>query len=400
MLSDLTPTSGRQRDWAGVVIALVLVPAFCFIPKAGFPGLVVATTAAVAVAAALLRWRSDRVPIAAAAAVAAGLSLLVDIGYRGQAVPVAVWALVELPALVALIGLVIRRAPVRQAAAVGALLSVAVLALPLRFTLRGGGNPWAAWILVAMPLSLVVGCAIGVGLYLRSLDQRRVQAVMQARRSQRVEVARDLHDFVAHEITGIVLEAQGAQVGAYDEAQARELFARIEEAGLRALGSMDQTVQALQDPEERSPHEPPSTRVHGIEDLSEVLNRFAATGQIRAELDLESGLIGLLPREVDATAYRVVVEALTNIRRHARAATRVDVVARRVDDATVVVSVTNDGSGRHAGDDRHSGTGLIGLTERVQALGGTLTAGPYGDGWQVRVALPLPDAPTLRLGSG
>ncbi|TQS27519.1 two-component sensor histidine kinase [Microbispora sp. KK1-11] len=362
--------------------------------------LVVALSAALAVAVALTRWPYRRIGLDTAATVVVLVSYAVTFAYQGRHQFAGLWLPVETGALLLLFGRVVRRLPGRRAALIGTALGVAAaVALPLRLTLRMP-RPTAEASVIACLLSFIAVVAVAaVALYLRSLDDRRVRAVADARRAQRLETARDLHDFVAHEVTGIVLEAQAAQLGELDPRQARELAARVEEAGLRALASMDRMVSALRDPDERAAEEPPPTRVYGLADLPDLVGRFSATGRIPARLDMPGDLVLPVAPEIGSTAYAVVLEALTNVRRHASSATRVMVavapVEGAVDGAALRVSVTDDGGGARpnglAGDDRHGGgTGLIGLAERVRALGGALNAGRQAAGWQVSAVLPVP----------
>ncbi|HEY6740381.1 MAG TPA: ATP-binding protein, partial [Actinopolymorphaceae bacterium] len=208
---------------------------------------------------------------------------------------------------------------------------------------------------------------------------------------------------------------QAAQVVAdRDPVAVLAALKRIEEAGLQALAAMDRTVHMLRDTDrDTGPGSPgeehgAATRapVQGVPDLPEVVERFAASGTAAARLEIDPAIEDRLTREASATAYRIVVEALTNVRRHAPTARGVD-VALTLEDAGVGVTITNDaGSGHGApviGLDsahRRGGLGLVGLAERVDALGGTLRAGPYGDtGWQVHAHLPLPDPSTPSTGT-
>ncbi|OPG10635.1 sensor histidine kinase [Microbispora sp. GKU 823] len=379
-----------------VVVAMVPAPAILAPPHA----LVVALSATLAVAVALTRWPHRRIGLATAASVVALVSYAVTFVYQGRHQFAGLWLPVEMGALLLLFGRVVRRLPGRQAAVIGTALGIATaVALPLRLTLRMPRPTAEASVIACLLSFFAVVTVAAVALYLRSLDDRRVRAVADARRAQRLDTARDLHDFVAHEVTGIVLEAQAAQLGDLDPHQARELAVRVEEAGLRALASTDHMVSALRDPDERVAEEPPPTRVYGLADLPDLVGRFSATGGIPARLDLPGDLALPVPPEIGSTAYAVVLEALTNVRRHASAATRVVVAVASVDGAAdgpaLRVSVTDDGGGTSptglAGDDRHGGgTGLIGLAERVRALGGVLHAGRQAEGWQVGAVLPVP----------
>ncbi|MEV7023569.1 histidine kinase [Kitasatospora sp. NPDC093558] len=226
--------------------------------------------------------------------------------------------------------------------------------------------------------------AVLIGLYLRGLDEGRRNAVAEARRAQRLELAHDLHDFVAHDVSGMVAQAQaGAYLAAIDPAQAVAMFERIEQAGQRALASLDRTVQLLRT-EEGSGRGPQP----GLAELAEVAERFTTSGGAEVRLELPDTPI---PREVAGTLHRIVVEALTNVRRHAPGARRVDV---RVVSAGgwLELTVTNDGraAGQGGRSRRGGGSGLPGLAARVEALGGTFDAGAHErEAWRVTARLPL-----------
>lgn len=228
-----------------------------------------------------------------------------------------------------------------------------------------------------------------IGLYLRGLDEGRARAVFEARRAQRLELAHDLHDFVAHDVSGMVAQAQaGAYLAGIDPARAAEMFRRIEQTGQRALASLDRTVQLL-----RSEEGSGRTPQPGLVELVEVAERFTATGGAEVTLELPEEPV---PREVESTVHRIVVESLTNVRRHAPAARTVEVRARRAG-GRLELTVTNDrqGPGQPGRPRRGGGSGLPGLAARVEALGGSLEAGPHeGETWRVRAVLPLEGAGT------
>ncbi|WP_234322580.1 sensor histidine kinase [Streptomyces sp. NRRL S-350] len=394
------PDSHRRRTVCATATILVAAPAAIAPPSAW----AVALVAVLAMAVAILRRPPGPVSPVQAAGLVAVLSVAVTIGYPGRQGLVLPWLPFEFASMLVLAGRVVRRADVRQAALVGSALTLALMSLPLRFTLRLPQAVLAPSVVAVALAMFPAACAVGVGLYLRANDDRRVRAVQRARREQRLEVARDLHDFVAHEVTGILLEVQAAQVGSYDEEQTRELLGRLEAAGLRALDSMDHTLQTLRDPEAPAAAEPPPTKVHGLADLPELVDRFLASGTVGGVLDLEPGLAGTAPREIEDAAYRVVLEALTNIRRHAPSAGRLAVEVVRTDGPALRVTVTD--SGRQGGSGGLSarrpgggGTGLAALSERITALGGDLAAGPHAGGWRVCGVLPLrpaPAAPAVR----
>ncbi|XVQ11370.1 sensor histidine kinase [Spirillospora sp. CA-255316] len=210
-----------------------------------------------------------------------------------------------------------------------------------------------------------------------------------ARRAQRVALARDLHDFVAHDVTGMVVRAQAALVVS-DMSEARAALERVAEIGTRALDSIDRAVALLRDAEDGPADGEDEGRIFGLADLPELAEHFGADGTIDVELRWAPGSHEGVSPAVSATAYRVVAEALTNVRRHAPSAARVEVSVERDPDAAPIVTVADTGPGHvTAGPGRRGGWGLDGLAERVQALGGSLDAGPLGGGgWRVSAVLP------------
>jgi signal transduction histidine kinase len=276
--------------------------------------------------------------------------------------------MIEVAALTALVLLVVRSGSARHA--VPAALAVACSLV--RFI-----QPESVLDAVGMCAGIAVLPAVGagIGLYLRRLARKEQESVQ----AQRLTLARDLHDFVAHDVSAILAQAQAARYLASD-GPARDALGRIEQAGLHAMATIDRSVVALRDLAGDGQSEVP-----GIESLPAVVERFAATCSAQVTLDLSATLSG----EPSTTAYRVVVEALTNIRRHAPAATLVHVaVTGRAD--RVEVRVTNDHAVAAPGltNQRHSGHGLAGLRERAEAIGGLLTAGPTDEGWQVLAVMP------------
>ncbi|MFE5329996.1 sensor histidine kinase [Embleya sp. NPDC056575] len=255
---------------------------------------------------------------------------------------------------------------------------------------------------------LPVGVAVVVGGYPRVVERRRVDAVAVARREQQLDIARDLHDYVAHDVSGIVAQAQAARfVGAVDPGQALIALERIERAGLAALASMDRMVATLHvgDPVRAASRE----ALPGIDRLPELVAGFTTPGGTGAILTVAPDLVAAddsparVSREASATVYRVVVEALTNVRRHAPSAAGVEVVVTsttRLGRPAVDVLVVNrpaprGGSGRRVDAPGRGGggggRGLVGLRARVREAGGELDAGPYGEdghgGWRVHAVL-------------
>ncbi|WP_371790136.1 histidine kinase [Streptomyces sp. NBC_01471] len=281
--------------------------------------------------------------------------------------------------LVWLLLLVARRGKPSWAALAVPLLVMAIVLRPVSVSVRQSTT------IMALLFALAAVTALGTGLGMRLLlvDRRRQAAAL--RLEQRTEFARDLHDFVAHHVTGIVVQAQGAQVMAGRRPElVPPALRRIEQAGSEALTSMRHMVGMLRGAD----GEVALTPLAGIGEVRSLVEEFSAVGGARARLDLE-GTFDDLPVEVTTTAHRVVMEALTNVRKHAHGCTEVLV---RVDRSggRVTVRVSDDGRPRHVS---HSGFGLKGLSERVGLIGGSVRAGPVtAGGWGVEATLPVPPA--------
>ncbi|WP_329382203.1 histidine kinase [Streptomyces sp. NBC_01351] len=294
------------------------------------------------------------------------------------------WTLAGMAVLLPLLALVARWSPVRSGRLAGTLGVTAVTLWPVPLIWADGS--WLEIVGAAAFWALPALGAVTAGGYLRRQAGRLEQAVRNARRDQQLELARDLHDFVAHDVSAIVVRAQAARfVAAQDPGQAVLALERIEAAGLSALASMDRTVHALQEAAGG-----PLAPVPGLAELPGLVDRFEG-----GALDVDPAVVGELSREADTTAYRVAVEALTNVRRHGPGAAVVRVSVRRAG-AGIEVSVANSAPGRGVGQGlrglgrrRRGGTGLAGLRGRVEAAGGTLRAGASADGgWLVSAVFP------------
>jgi signal transduction histidine kinase len=327
------------------------------------------------------RWRRS----GAAACAAAAVSLLCTLLHRGGLSGAAgIWVLVEVFALAALIAVAVRHAPVRNAIAAAALGVIALGVQPLRMLL-GASTMWTEYVFFLGCGTVAALAAAAVGVARRLAVRRRARVLADMRRRERLALAGDLHDLVAHDVTGIVLDAQATRAEG-DPAQAPEALERIERAGLEALAAMDRTVGMLRG------GEPPDARTYGVADVPELVDRFAATARIPVHLDLDHDLEGRVPREAADAVYRLVAEALTNLRRHAAHATEAT-IALTAEHATLTIRIANSGprtsGGRLPRLGGHGGTGLLALTARFEALGGDLRAGPTDAGWLVEATLPL-----------
>ena len=261
-------------------------------------------------------------------------------------------------------------------------------------------------------LALAAVVAAAVGTALRSADLQHQLAVAAVRRAEREEIARELHDVVAHHVTGIIVTAQATRwvagtTGSPVPPALSSALASIEASGTDALASMRRLVEVLRTAD---PTGAPRTRTPELGDLAELVDRFGATGAVgAAELVLEGVDDGeRLPTELHAAVYRVVQESLTNVQRHARGAARVRVAVTRSSTGVEVLVVNSPGrAGQPAAAPAGGGFGVVGLHERVAALGGTLRLGPQDDGgWSVQAHLPTaaptadPGAPTTSAAPG
>ncbi|MEV2240298.1 histidine kinase [Micromonospora sp. NPDC049891] len=208
----------------------------------------------------------------------------------------------------------------------------------------------------------------------------RVHAATEAVTAERLRIARELHDMVAHSIGVIAIQAGvGARVIDTQPAQARAALATIEAASRDTLAGLRRTLGALRhgdgDPASLEP-------APGLADLDRLV---AATGDAGVRVELRTTGDAPVPAEVDLAAFRIVQEALTNVVRHA-GVDACQVIVERGDDA-VMVEVVDDGRGGPIGVDGH---GLIGMRERVLAVGGHLRAGPRPEGgFRVTARLPV-----------
>ena len=305
-------------------------------------------------------------------------------------------------------------------------LSVATLAVGL---LAGAGIPDAVlppgWLRAHFPVPTVLAAAgaFAIGLVIRrqlavrdaalaALAERtsliaatQSEREQRARLAERLRIARELHDIVAHHLSVVVIQAQAAQrMAGVDAGRARTAMADAERTGRTALEEMRHLLGLLRSGEavDPGPGEGGAGAAYGpafgLADVDDLAERARGVGL--PVTVLRQGAIREVPDDVGLTVYRVVQEALTNVLKHAGPASAV-VSLSFADDLDLLI--TDDGRGAaaaaasaEAGVDAGPGTGLgaglgtSGMTERVTALGGTLTAGPRpGGGYQVHARIPL-----------
>ncbi|MFM9493702.1 sensor histidine kinase [Streptomyces galilaeus] len=227
--------------------------------------------------------------------------------------------------------------------------------------------------------------AFAAGEALRQAERRAAEAERTkeetARRSadeERLRIARELHDSLTHQISVIKVQSEVAvHVARRRGEQVPEALLAIQEAGREASRELRATLEALRDDDTTPPP--------GLDDIPELVKRFQATG-LEASLTIE-GHRNDVPAAVGRTAYRIVQESLTNIVRHSAAATASVRIAHRPD--TLAIRVDDDGRAI-PGAAPTPGLGLLGMRERVTALGGRLRAEPRSEGgFTVRAELPV-----------
>jgi signal transduction histidine kinase len=247
---------------------------------------------------------------------------------------------------------------------------------------------------IALPcLALVLGLYQATRLaYLEQLHQRadrlereRELLTEQAATEERLRIARELHDVVAHNVSLMVVQAQalGAHVG--DQDQVREGTQAIADLGRGAMGEMHRTLELMR-PGDGDGERAPQPTLAGLGALIE----HARAAGVAVELSVD-GSPRVLDAGIELSAYRIVQEALTNVVKHAGPAHAA--VRLRYGEEQLALEIVDDGGGRAQREAQQqgprSGHGLVGMRERVALFGGTLHAGPYdGRGYRVQALLP------------
>jgi len=229
---------------------------------------------------------------------------------------------------------------------------------------------WSVWSLYPL----------GFGLAARSNARERHNTIAAARLNERHEIARELHDSVAHHVSAITIQAQAARtILATKPDTARSVLETIEEEAARTLDEMRRMVTVLRDNDEQAELRPQA----GLQEIAE-LAIARGTGP-KVDVSLE-GRLDHLDQSVQASLFRIAQEGVTNARRHARSATRIHVEVVGHDDRVDMTITDNGESLRNA---PKPGFGLTGLGERAAQHGGTLTASPQVRGWVIEASIPL-----------
>jgi signal transduction histidine kinase len=229
--------------------------------------------------------------------------------------------------------------------------------------------------------ALILLFAAALGAAFRYRNSARVHRGDQAKLREREQLARELHDTVAHHVSAIAIQAQAGRTVAESRPDAvLDALVVVEKEASRALTEMRTIVGALRRGEQSD-----LTPQPGVADIERLAR---STGKApHVDVTLTGDLDGL-PPSVDAALYRLAQESVTNALRHARHATLVHVVVTGDDDG-VRLTVWDDGDARPPDAGSPSGFGLLGMAERARLLGGAFEAGPNrAGGWTVHAELP------------
>lgn len=260
--------------------------------------------------------------------------------------------------------------------AVGLLLMLGSAMLDMTVEFTGALDAGLGIMILLLPAAL--------GASVRYRTGTRLQELEQVKLMERQQLARELHDTVAHHVSAIAVQAQaGRAVAPTNPAYAVEVLQVIEQTASRTLDEMRAVVELL-----RTGEDADLGPRRGIEDLPRLTE---VRGWPDVDLHMTGDLDDLGPT-LDSTLYRLAQESITNAARHARRARRIDVrVVGETDQ--VCLTVSDDGEPR-ATEPLHHGHGITGMRERAALLGGTLDAGPApGGGWRVHAVLPRTSTP-------
>jgi signal transduction histidine kinase len=229
--------------------------------------------------------------------------------------------------------------------------------------------------------SLVVLLFAAVGAAVRYQDNARLRRMEQVKLQEREQLARELHDTVAHHVSAIAVRAQaGRAVASSTPEAALDALAVIEDEASRTLEELRSMVGAL-----RQGETPDLAPQRGVADIQRLATH--QDDRPRIVVELSGDLVRLRP-SADAALYRLAQESITNALRHARHTTCIRVCVSGEPDCVRLV-VRDDGDAVPTGARPSPGFGLLGMAERAKLLGGTLEAGPNRNGgWTVHAVLP------------
>jgi len=240
---------------------------------------------------------------------------------------------------------------------------------------------WAAW---AVGTSFSTLAALAVQHERSLLEQLRAAQACLAERSraeERVRIAHELHDVIAHTLAVSLLHISSARLAVeYDPQDAARSLAEAERLGRESLNEVRSIVGVARS-ESGDAVTPPVPRIDGVSELVEGFRRAGADVSLTVEGDVTG-----VPATTGSSAYRIIQEALTNAAKHARG----EAVTVNLHAESKTVELVIDSAGAPV---EGSGMGLSTMRERAEAVGGSCTAGPEGGGWRVRATLPIGSSP-------
>ena len=353
------------RALARIAVALCVITG-AVLSEAALPVIVAAV--AVALASTLVLPGQGWGVLAGALVIAGAVAVLCD----GEPANVGWFALCLLAGYCAL------RGGARQAISFG---TAAVLVFALQVIVRSSESGWAAWFGGTLFSTVICLMARRQGQLLDQLRAAQAGIADRIRAEERNRVARELHDVIGHSLTVSLLHISSARLAIeHDLVQAGEQLAQAERLGRQSLTEVRHAVGLLRDGSGgRAP-------LPGAAQLSDLVDGFR-----RAGTNVAYEVVGdpaRLTATTGLTVYRILQESLTNAVRHGTsggAAVRLE-----VSDRSAVLTVDTVGTVEMPSSPGAvtGGSGLAGMRERAQALGGELTAGPSGSGWRVRTVLP------------
>ncbi|GAA4528808.1 sensor histidine kinase [Amycolatopsis samaneae] len=251
------------------------------------------------------------------------------------------------------------------------------------------GTLLLASMLTAVPLGIGIGRGMSSDLARRDAQERELRAEM-TRRAERTRIAREMHDVLGHRLSLLSLQAGALEVTRGDEARATEAARTVRTTARQSLDDLRQVIGVLRDGRGfAGPDGDPRPGGHPQPGLADIPVLVANTR--RSGLDVNITILldeaAAAPERLGTTAYRILQEALTNVLRHAPG-TVADVAVRGGPGTGLAIEVVNPLTAT-APPSPGSGTGLTGVRERVGLLGGTVSAGPAGEGnFALRAFLP------------
>jgi len=223
----------------------------------------------------------------------------------------------------------------------------------------------------------------------QALEREKEEGARLAVADERLHIARELHDVVAHSMGVIAVQASvGEHVIDDNPAEAKRALEAITGVSRSTLAEIRRMLGVLRDTDDDAGSAPAYAPAPGLDDLDRLVREVDGAG-VPVTVAYDGDRVEL-PRGVDLTAYRIVQEALTNVMKHAGAAAATVLV--RYEPGALALEIVDDGRGVNGRAEGRGGHGLLGMRERVAVYGGTLDAGPKaGGGFRVAVRLPYDD---------